>query len=160
MRINNAERFTMVNEIKSGAHVFIGIIFVVLVILSLSIFFDKTGVLYNVNDMAQLEQGILVCSTALMGLSGIIIIEIKKAEIPLSNDVLTKVEALNLLGDLLRADLFLRWSLLLSLVAIISSCLQLMHSYPISMLISWISFVGQLIFFVWGLLFGRFLPEL
>lgn len=151
------------HQVIKGAQLFMVVLLVITLVLSCLFYFSGgNDFLSKVENPKELEQAILICSTALMGLSGLILIEIKKTNIPVSEDaedMFKKVKALNLILDLLKADTILRWSLLLSLITIIFGCLRLIESNSLFMLISLASFFDQLMFFIWGLLFGHFLPE-
>jgi Na+-driven multidrug efflux pump len=145
-------------QVTKGIHIFMIVIVAVTIIISCIIFFSQKELINNIENPKELLQAILVCATALMGLTGLILVEIKKSNIPESADSFEQIKALNTIIDLLRADIVLRWSLLLSFVAIISSCLRLIDSNTLCMTISIASFFDQLVFFLYGLFFSHYLP--
>lgn len=116
-----------------------------------------TGIVHTV----ELVQAVLVCSTALMGLSGIMIIETKKTNVTglSSDDMFEKVKAINTITSLARAYVFLRWALLMSIFSIIFSGLRLMIDDPVFIIGSLAAFLDQIYLFIWGLMFSDFLPS-
>lgn len=163
MNINNAtkEIREYIDPMASSANRFAIIVVVVAALLALLMVFTVrdffTGIVYWV----ELVQVALVCSTALMGLCGLMIIETKKINVIglSSEDMLEKVKAINTITSLARAYVFLRWSMLPSIVTIIVSGLCLMMNNPVFLIGSIAAFLAQIYLFIWGLIFSDFLPS-
>jgi hypothetical protein len=115
----------------------------------------------NMSHTVELFQGVLVCSTALMGLSGLMIIEIKKTNVSglYSQDMFEKVNAINTISSLGGAFASLRWVLSLSIVCIILSIVQLITNNSFLIVAALAAFLDQIYLFVWGLVFLDLLPS-
>lgn len=115
----------------------------------------------DIAHAVELVQAVLVCSTALMALSGLMIIEIKKTNVMgLSSDnMFEKITALNTITSLAKAYVFLRWVLLLSIGSIVLSGLYLMNDDTVFIIGSLTTFLAQIYLFIWGLMFLDFLPS-
>ncbi|MDH5781781.1 MAG: hypothetical protein OEZ07_04345 [Dehalococcoidia bacterium] len=104
----------------TSANRFAIIVVVSTALLALPAYFLGRTFFTGIVHVVELVEAILVCSTALMGLSGLMIIEIKKTNVTglSSDDMFEKVKAINTITSLARAYVFLRWALLLSIVSI------------------------------------------
>ncbi len=128
---------------------------VVLFVISLLLTFVP-GLFPPVKHAVELIQAVLLCSTALMGLTGIMLVETKKTEVgDLPSGVWQLVPKINRINSLARALVFLRWSFWPALFAIGSGLLWLMYSLSFFMVSSIIGFAGQLYFLVWALTFSE-----
>jgi len=102
MNTANAEtHIPELDKIIKSANRFILIIVLITVLLALP-FVSLPCIVTKIENPVPLMQAVLVCSTALMGLSGLIIVEIKKTNIPVppEDNVFEKVKALNTLLSL------------------------------------------------------------
>jgi len=102
----------------------------------------------------ELTQALLLCSTALMGLSGVIIVETKKADVMSglsSNDMFEQVHTVNKIAFLAEAGVYIRWTIALSIVSILFSFLFLILNNIDFTIISIAAFAAQIYLFIWGL---------
>jgi len=163
MNIDNAKNKMRedIDSMTSSANRFAFIVVVVAAILALLTFIIERGFFINIVHWVELVQAVLVCSTALMALSGLMIIETKNINVTglSSEDMFEKVKAMNTILSLARAYVFLRWSMLLSIFSIIVSGICLMLNNPVFLIGSIATFLVQIYFFIWGLLFSDFLPS-
>jgi len=113
----------------------------------------------TVKHSIELVQALLVCSTALMGLTGVMIIETKKAKVRQLPDGWERVTEINRICSLTRALVFLKWSFLVSIFSIIFSCWWLANDTSFCMAGAFFAFVGQLYFLLFALIFSDFLPS-
>lgn len=145
----------------TSANRFAIIVVVSTALLALLAYFLGRTFFTGIVHVVELAQAVLVCSTALMGLSGLMIIEIKKTNVTglSSNDMFEKVKAINRITSLARAHVFLRWALSLSIVSIIFSVLCLMINNPAFIVGALAAFLAQIYLFIWGLMFSDFLPS-
>jgi len=152
-----------IDDITRSATRFIIAIIIVTGLFALGFLIFQRTVIGSIENPVELMQAVLVCSTALMGLSGLIIVEIKKADVPIpsedDDDMFARVRALNTISSLVKAKVFLQWGLVLSFFSITFGCLRLMNSSTVSIVISLAALLDQLYFFVWGLLFSDLLPS-
>jgi hypothetical protein len=109
----------------------------------------------------QLIQAILIGSTALMGLTGLMMLEMKRTNVTglSSENMLVKIKAMNTITSLARAFVFLQWVMLLSIFSIIFSGLFLMFNNTVLIICSIAAFFDQIYLFIWGLMFSDFLPS-
>lgn len=162
MNIDNAKNeMSEIDTMTTSVNRFAIIVVVVVAILALLAFFLGRTFFTNIAHLVELVQAVLVCSTALMGLSGLMLIDIRKTNVTgLSSDnMLEKVKAMNTILSLARSKAFLRWALLLSIVSIVFSGLRLMIINPVFIIGALAAFIAQVYLFIWGLLFSDFLPS-
>lgn len=165
MKIYNAKReFPDIEEHIASTKKFIGIIiigFSIIGIISLVLFYNFFA---EIKYPAELAQAVLICSTAIAGLSGLIVIDIKKSDISVpsneeARDIFERTEAMNLIYSFVKADVFLRWCLFLSFITILLGCLQLVYPHPVIIIILLVTFIMQAYFFLWSLLLSDLLPS-
>jgi len=164
VNIGNVKKYIPdIDDITRSATRFIIAIIIVTGLFALGFLIFQRTVIGSIENPVELMQAVLVCSTALMGLSGLIIVEIKKADVPIpsedDDDMFARVRALNTISSLVKAKVFLQWGLVLSFFSITFGCLRLMNSSTVSIVISLAALLDQLYFFVWGLLFSDLLPS-
>ena len=136
--------------------IFSVVVFVVIAVLSILIH----GFFPLIKYPVELIQAVLVCSTALMGLTGLMITETKKSKIrDLPSDGIQRVRAINQVSSLARALVFLKWSFFLSIISIIFSVLWLINGSSVSIVVSIIAFLGQLYLLLFALIFSDYLPS-
>jgi hypothetical protein len=130
-------------------------------LVALVVFFVWRTFFTDIPNTVELFQGVLVCSTALMGLSGLMIIEIKKTNVSglSSQDMSEKVNAMNAITSLGGAFVSLRWVLFLSIVCIMLSIVQLMTNNSFLTVVALGAFLDQIYLFIWGLVFLDLLPS-
>lgn len=163
MNINNAknEIHEYIDPMTRSANRFVIIVVVVATLLALLMFFTGREFFMGIVHWVELVQAVLVCTTALMGLSGLMIIETKKTNITgiLSEDMLEKIKAISTITSLARAHVFLQWSMVMSIPAIIVSGLCLMMNNPVFLIGSIVAFSAQIYLFIFGLIFSDFFPS-
>lgn len=120
MNINNvgSEARKFFNDKTKSMNQFAIIVICVTAISAILVFFVWRTFFTNISHTVELFQAVLVCSTALMGLSGLMIIEIKKTNVGglSSQDGFEKCNAINTIASLGGAFVSLRWVLFLSIV--------------------------------------------
>jgi hypothetical protein len=162
MNIEDArDKIPYMDEMTRSANRFAAIIVGITIFLAIIGGFLYYTFFADIVYKVELIQAILVCSTALTGLSGLMLIETKRTNITglSSEDMFVKVKAMNTITSLARAQVFLRWVLLLSIFAIIFSGLFLMIDNTVLIIGSIAVFFDQIYLFIWGLLFSDFLPS-
>ncbi len=163
MNINNARKEIReyVDPMTSSANHFAVIVVVITALVVLLMFFTVRVYFAGIVHWIELTQAVLVCSTALMGLCGLMMIETKKANVTglSSEDMFEKVRAINTITSLARAYVFLRWAMLLSIITIIVSGLCIIMNNPVFLIGSVAVFLALVYLFVWGLIFSDFLPS-
>jgi hypothetical protein len=145
----------------SSVNKFASIITVVWVLAAVVTYLTTMDYLSKMAHPIELIQAILVCSTALIALTGLMIIEAKKARVTgtMSNDGFERVNALNAFNSLVREYAFLRWSLFVSFITLLSGILYLIYDNKLFIAGALTAFILQLYFFVWASLFADFLPS-
>jgi len=114
-----------------------------------------TGIVHAV----ELVQAVLVCSTALMGLSGLMMVETKRASDAItlgSPDWRKEIQAMNTFLSLARSYAFFQRALPLSIWPISCSILYLMFLNPALIVALLAGFAAQIYIFIWGLLHAEF----
>jgi hypothetical protein len=149
------------DAITKSVNLFAIIVVVVTALLALLASFLERTFFTNIVHVVELIQALLVCSTALMGLSGLMVVEIKKVNITglSSHDMLKKIKAINTIASLQKALVCLRWTMLLSIFSIVFSSLRLMFDNPVFVIGSLAAFIDQMYLFIFGLIFSDFLPS-
>jgi hypothetical protein len=134
MKTNNAknEMRELIDPMVSSANRFAIIVVVVAALLALLLCFTTREFFMGIVHWVELVQAVLVCTTALMGLSGLMIIEIKKIDVTgtSSEDMFEKIKAIQTVTSLARAYVYLRWTMVPAIAAIIVSGLSLMMNNP------------------------------
>lgn len=165
MKIINAKRhLPELEEDTSSANKFVRFIVLASLIVGILLvvfFHDFIGTILNA---VELTQAVLVASTAIMGLAGLMVIEIRKTDVTIptreeTQGLFDRVDALNLVHFLIRADVFLRWCLVFSPLSILFGCWWLAFPNAIVMMLLIFSFFNQVYYFVWGLSFTDMLPS-
>ena len=161
MSINDGEAGEYFNSKQKGMSQLARIVTCAVAVLVLVAFFEWRSFFTNISHKAELFQGILVCSTALMALSGLMIIEIKKTKVSglSSQNPFKKVDTMNTLASLGGALVFLQWVLLLSLVCITLSIVQLSNNNSFVTAFAFAAFLEQIYVFVLALLLQDLLPS-
>ena len=115
----------------------------------------------NIAHPLELVQAVLICSTALIALTGLMIIEAKKARVTgiASEDGFERVNALNAFNSIVREYAFLRWSLFVSFITLLSGILYLIYDNELFIAGALTASILQLYFFVWASVFADFLPS-
>jgi len=164
MNIHNARNGIRrdIDAMTVSVNRFVIVCIVVTVLLSLLWYFTNRSSIEGIAHAVELVQAILAGSTALMGLSGLMMIEIGKTNITglTSDDGLERVDAINRITSLARSHMFLRWVMLISLVAIVFCGLRLMNDNPMYIIGSIATFLVQVYLFLWGLIFSNSVPWL
>jgi len=134
---------------------------VLALLVFLALFFGWRTSFTNISHVVELFQGVLVCSTALMGLSGLMIIEVKKTNVSglSSHNMSKEINAINTIASLGAAFVSLRWVLLLSLACSMLCIGQLIINNPFLIVFALAVFLDQIYLFVWGLVFLDLLPS-
>ena len=150
-----------VDAMRASANRFAVIVVVLFALSALPTFFFGRTFFSSIPHTVELIQAILVCSTALMGLTGLMIIETKKTNVTglSSDDIIERIKAINTITSLARAHVFLRWALLLSIFSLVLSSLRLMVDDAVFIVGALTAFVAQVYLYVWGLVFSDFLPS-
>jgi hypothetical protein len=161
MNINTGEARKHFHSKQKGMNQLAIIVTCVIAVLTLVVFFANHTFFINISHKGELFQGVLICSTALMGLSGLMIIEIKKTEVSglSSQNPLEKIDAMNTTASLGGAFASLTWALYLSILCIILSIVQLITSNSFITVAALAAFFDQIYLFVWGLLFQDLFPS-
>ena len=149
------------DPVRSSAHKFGIVIGIIIVIAILGLYFLSRAFFVSIANWVELVQAILVCSTALVGLSGLMILEARKIDAGglLSQDGLERIQAVNAVSSLAKAEVFLQWSVFFSIISIIASSLCIMTANVLLLIVSLVTFGGQLYFFMFGLIFSDFVPS-
>src|SRR4030042_2685063 len=161
MNINNGESGKYFRQKQKGTDILAKIVAVAIAVAALVLFFGYRTFFVDISDKVELFQGVLICSTALMGLSGLMVIEIKKTKVTglSSQNPFEKVDAMNTTVSLGGAFVSLQWVLLLSIFCIIFSIVQIITGNSFLTVATLATFFDQIYLFVWGLLFQELLPS-
>lgn len=145
----------------SSVNKFASIITVVWVLAAVITYLTTRDYFSKIAHSVELTQAILVCSTSLIALTGLMIIEAKKARVTrtTSKDGFERVNALNAFNSLVREYAFLRWSLFVSFITLVSGILYLIYDNTLFIAGLLTAFILQLYFFVWASLFADFSPS-
>jgi hypothetical protein len=137
------------------------IIFIIAVIAAAAalLYFSNRGFVAGIVYAVELVQAVLVCSTALMGLSGLMMIETKRASDAItlsSRDWRKEIQAMNTFISLAKSYAFFRRALPLSIWPISSSILYFMFQNPVLIVVLLAGFAAQIYIFIWGLVNAEF----
>ena len=144
-----------VNDKTSSAKKFSITIVVALTILALIFIVGVHLSSVSIAHTLELIQALLIGSTALMGLSGLMIIEIKKVDVLTglsSENSIERSYAENKIAFLAEAGVYIRWAIALSIVSILFSCAFLICNNVDLMILSLAAFIAQILLFIWGLM--------
>ena len=137
------------------------VIFVIAILAAVAalLYLPARGFVANIVHSVELVQAVLVCSTALMGLSGLLMIETKRASDAItlgSADWRKEIQAMNTFLSLAKSYSFFRRALPLSIWPISSSILYFMLGNPFLIVVLLAGFAAQIYIFIWGLMNAEF----
>ena len=146
---------------KKSLKRFIGIVVVVLFVsFALLTYFPGLTFFTDIVHLVELVQAVLVCTTALLALSELMIIQIKRTNVTglSSSDMFEKTKAINTITSLALAHMLLQWVVGLSIVSISFSVFWFMFNNPAYIGIALAAFLAQIYIFIWGLVYSDFWP--
>lgn len=149
-------------EIQASVRRFVIMVVGVSVAVALLLCLPAPQLIGVIVHTVELAQAVLVCATALMGLSGLMIIETKRAANAItlgSDNGREEFRAMSRIVSLAKSYEFLRWTLVLSIFTIVSGVLRFVLDNPVLTAVLLSAFAAQVYVFIWGLLTSEFLPS-